>query len=167
MRGGALAVSALLLAACNRAPAPKPPANEAAPVAVNVVQSTAAGCADRWVVELDPESFANNGADRHFAAARLGLFRDELERAVRGAVNAACAEDALKPVVAMPIRHIEVHSASGADDPTFSGSDDPSALHLEWTFAEHDLTIPSEMELRGGLICWTDPESDACAEREP
>ena len=49
----------------------------------------------------------------------------------------------------------------------FFGDGDAPAVSLQWTFAENDLTIPSEMELREGLVCWTDPASDLCAEREP
>ena len=156
------------LAACDRQQAPPPVANNvavAAPVAKP--SAKAAGCAAGWTVALDHESFAHNGADKHFVAARLGLFRDQLESAVRGAVDAACDEAEIDPADATPIKRLTVYSASGAADPTFSGRGDPSALRLEWTFSENDLTIPSEMELRGGLVCWTDPESDQCAEREP
>ncbi len=168
MRGGALAIGALLLAACDRAPTPAPPANEVAPAEINAAPTALAGCADGWVVALDPESFANNGADKHFPAARLGLFRDALEGAVRGAVNAACMADEIAPALAAPIKRVDVHSASGADEPTFVGAEnDKASVRLEYAFAEDDLTIPSEMELRAGLICWTDVESDACAERGP
>ena len=168
MKLAAVISAAMLLAACDRQPPPPSvEANVANAAAVPPAPGNAAGCADGWTVALDRESFANNGADKHFAAARLALFRTELESAVRGAVDAACDEKTLDPAAAKPIKRVDVHSASGAADPTFSGSDDPSALRLEWVFAEQDLTIPSEMELRGGLICWTDPQSDECAEREP
>ena len=158
----------ILLAACDRQPTPPPVANEVA-VATPVAQSSAkpAGCAAGWTVALDPQSFANNGADKHFAAARLGMFRDQLEAAVRGAVDAACGDGEITQANAKAVERVIVHSASGADDPTFFEGDDPSSLRLEWVFAEQDLTIPSEMELRGGLVCWSAPESDQCAEREP
>ncbi|MEO7815459.1 MAG: hypothetical protein ABIR87_08435, partial [Sphingomicrobium sp.] len=157
----------MLTAGCDSAPPPAPPANQATQTPVNLVQTAPAGCADAWVVALDPESFANNGADKHFAAARLAMFRDQIEQALRGAVNAACKAGEVAPAMAAPIKHVAVTSASGAAEPTFSVGEDPAVLHLEWTFAEEDLTIPSEMELRGGMVCWTGPQSEACAEREP
>ena len=168
MRGMTILPAIVLLAACDRQPTSPPVANHVA-VAKPVAKPAAepAGCADGWTVALDPQSFANNGADRHFASARLGMFRDQLESAVRGAVDAACGDGEIASADAKAVKRVIVHSASGAADPTFSGGDDPSALRLEWVFAEEDLTIPSEMELRGGLVCWSAPESDQCTEREP
>ncbi len=168
MRGGAAVLAgAALLAACDRAPPPPPPANQTAPAAINVIRPASDGCADGWIVALDPDSFANNGAGRHFAATRLGLFRDQLEKSVRGAMNSACTEGVVAPSAAKFVKSLAVRSASGASDPTFSAGKDQSALRLEWSFAENDLTIPSEMELRDGLVCWSAPQSDQCAEREP
>ena len=163
------AIAALaLLAACERQVAPLPPVEDNVTKAVVIAApAPPVGCADGWTVTLDPDSFANNGANKHFAAARLGMFRDQVETAVRDAVNAACAAGEIAPAKANLVKRLIVHSASGADDPTFFAGDDPATLRLEWVFAEQDLTIPSEMEFRGGLVCWTDPQSDRCAEREP
>ena len=167
MRWAAIAALALL-AACERRPAPPPPveANVVKPVVV-AAPAAPVGCADSWTVTLDPESFAKNGADKHFAASRLAMFRDQLELAVRGAADAACVAGEIAPAKASAVNRLIVHSASGADDPTFFAGDDRATLRLEWVFAEQDLTIPSEMELRGGMVCWTDPQSDRCANREP
>ena len=163
-----LAIMLLLLAGCERQP--PPPAAEAnaaeAPAPAAVV-TPAAGCADGWAIEIDRETFANNGADKKFPEARLAAFRQELEKGVRGAVGAACREGALDPAKAKAVTRLLVRSASGADDPVFFEMEQPKSIELEWVFAENDLTIPSEMELRGGLVCWSDPESELCAERGP
>lgn len=129
--------------------------------------SPVAGCGDGWAVALDRSSFGNNGAGRSFADRRLEMFRVALETTVRGAVSSACADGSLDPAKATAVRRLTVQSASGAADPTFFGDGDAASVALQWTFAENDLTIPSEMELRDGLVCWTDPASDQCAEREP
>ena len=142
------------VAIANATPDPAPPAE-------------AARCADGWTVTLDGESFAHNGADRTFPAARLELFRGELEKAVRGSVNAACTAGDVEAAKASKIKRLTVFSASGADEPSLTGGDDPATVRLEYVFAENDLTIPSEMELRGGLVCWTDPAGDECAQRGP
>lgn len=170
MRGGAGVVGAMLLAACDRAPAPPPPTTTtaaAAPAAIKVVTTAAVGCADQSAVAIDRESFANNGAGKHFTDVRLGLFRDQIEQSVRGAVNSACTAGEIEPADATRIKRVTASSASGAAGPTFSAGDDPSSLNFEWTFAEGDLTIPSEMEMRGGLACWSAPKSDECADLEP
>ena len=153
MKAGAIAALALL-AACERQQAPPPAveANVAKPVVV-AAPIIPARCADGWAVTLDPDSFALNGADKHFAATRLGMFRDQLETAVRGAADAACTAGEIAPAKANPVKQVIVYSASGADDPTFFAGDDRATLRLEWVFAENDLTIPSEMELRGGMVC--------------
>lgn len=156
------------LAACDRQQAPPPVADNAAVVAPDAQPAArSAGCATAWEVAIDPESFANNGADKTFTAARLAMFRDQLQNAVRGAVDAACAAGEVDAAEAKAVKRVTAFSASGASEPTFFGGDDAGSLRLEWVFAEQDLTVPSEMELRGGLVCWTDPESDLCAEREP
>ena len=159
----------LLLAACDRQPEPPPPvADNAANVTTAEADPTPlAGCGDGWAVALDGASFGNNGAGRSFADRRLEAFRVALETTVRGAVSAACADGALDPAKAEQVKRLTVQSASGAADPTFFANGDAAAVSLQWTFAENDLTIPSEMELRDGLVCWTDPASDQCAEREP
>ena len=126
-----------------------------------------AGCGDGWTVTLDRSSFGNNGAARSFADRRLEAFRSALETTVRGAVSSACTDGSLDPGKAAQVKRLTVQSASGAADPTFFGGRDAAAVALQWTFAENDLTIPSEMELRDGLVCWTDPAGALCAEREP
>lgn len=159
----------LLLTACDRPP-PPPPTVEPTVTNVTVAEagpSPVAGCADGWAVQLDRASFGNNGAGRSFADRRLEAFRAALETTVRGAVSSACADGAIDAAKVAVVRRLTVQSASGAADPTFFGDGDASALSLQWTFAENDLTIPSEMELRDGLVCWTDPASDECAAREP
>ena len=165
-----LVMGALLLLGCDRPPTP-PPLLQVPGATANVPVAEAnsplvAGCADGWAVTLDRSSFGNNGAGRSFADRRLEAFRGALETTVRKAVGSACADKAIDPAKAAAVRRLTVQSASGAADPTFSGGAD-AAISLQWTFAENDLTIPSEMELRDGLVCWTDPESDLCAERAP
>jgi hypothetical protein len=158
---------AAALAGCDRQAPPPPAEPETAEAAAPaVIETPVAGCADAWLIEIDHETFAHNGADRTFPDARLAAFRIELDKGVRGAVNAACHEGALDPAKARTVKRLVARSASGADDPVFF-ADKPNSLELEWTFAENDLAIPSEMELRGGLACWTDPASDECTERGP
>jgi hypothetical protein len=155
------------LTACDRqAPPPPANANNTEPAAPPVIETRVAGCADGWTIELDREAFAHNGAGRTFPDARLAAFREELGKGVRRAVSSACREGALDPAKAKAVKRLVARTASGADDPVFFAEDSQS-LELEWTFAENDLTIPSEMELRGGLVCWTEPASADCTDREP
>ena len=162
-------VAMLLLGGCDRQPAPPPPiaGNSSNAAIAEASPPPVAGCADGWAVALDRSSFGNNGAGRSFADRRLEAFRAALETTVRGAVSSACADNTLNPAKAAAVKQLTVQSASGAADPTFFGNGDAASVSLQWTFAENDLTIPSEMELREGLVCWTDPASDLCAEREP
>ena len=166
----AAAAVTLLVAACDRAPPPPPPVTSNAAANAPVTERGAtpvAGCADRWEVTLDLPSFGNNGGGRSFLDTRLEDFRAALETSVRAAVSSACADGAVDPAKAAAVGKLDVQSASGAADPTFFAGRDGSVVSLQWTFAENDLTIPSEMELREGLVCWTDPASGQCAERAP
>jgi hypothetical protein len=158
--------AALLLSGCDGQQPTAPVQHNAVEArAPEIVQAPVPGCADGWTAEIDQASFANNGASRTFPASRLAAFRDELTKGVRGAVDAACVARELDPAKAKAMTKLVARSASGADDPIFYAGEQARSVMLEWTFAENDLTIPSEMELRAGLICWSDPQSESCAER--
>lgn len=120
-----------------------------------------AGCADHWLVVLDEQSFASNGAGITFAAESLEDFRSRLEDALRHAVGSACEGGDMDPVVAADVRDILVHTASGASEPHFYAAGD-RALHLEWVFAEEGLAIPPDGDIIVGLQCWIRPEDESC-----
>ena len=120
------------------------------------------GCADHWKVELNAESFANNGAGRTFGGTELKSLRDKLEAQLKVAAADACKSGSLKVAKARAVNRIEVLSASGASEPHFyvGGS---RTLKLEWVFAEGNLAIPPRATLVGALTCWSQPENPACA----
>jgi hypothetical protein len=119
------------------------------------------GCADHWVVALNTESFASNGAGKTFSAAELESFRAKIEAQLRSAIGDACDRSAVKPAAAKAVRRVEVSSASGASDPFLYQATD-GTLRLEWVFAEEDLAVPSAKEIVAGTACWTDPNGKAC-----
>jgi hypothetical protein len=168
MRAITLALATALLAGCGQEQAPEPTANildEELPAIPDVVPPR--GCAADWSAVLDKGSFAVNGAGVTFPRERLEQFRAMAEDSIRIAVNAACKDGLVKPEAAAAIRTVTLFSASGAPAPVFFALDKPDRLNLESPFAEDDLSIPSEMELRAGLVCWTNPEGDDCAAMEP
>lgn len=166
---GALALALVVLTAGCRDSAPAPETNivaeEGLPPIPDIVP--AAGCADRWTVRLDPESFARNGAMIDFPKERLDAFLASVTTAAKQAVGEACKAGEVTPADAAGIDKLTVYSASGADSPVFFDDRTDRALRLEYVFAEADLTIPSEMELRAGLVCWSDPTGEACAAMAP
>jgi len=134
----------------------------AAGASAHPAEAAARGCADHWTVELDGDSFANNGAGTTFAPAQLQAFRIKLEQVLKQGIAAACKQGKVKPPLAARVRRVTVVSASGHTEPYF----DPlraDLLGLYWVFAEADLAVPSRDELLDGLACWTRPKSGACA----
>ena len=121
------------------------------------------GCADHWRVELNAESFANNGAGRTFGGAELKSLRAKLEAQLEVAAADACKSGSLKAAKARAVDRVEVLSASGASEPHFyvGGT---RTLKLEWVFAEENLAIPSRATLVGALTCWSQPDIPACAD---
>jgi hypothetical protein len=119
------------------------------------------GCADHWLVELDGESFANNGAGKTFTGAELAAFRAKLQAVLRSAVGQACREGKVRVASAAGIRKVFVLSASGATEPDVYAAG-KSTLNLEWVFAEENLAVPSRAEIVDGLSCWTNPKGRYC-----
>ena len=122
----------------------------------------APGCADHWKVELDAESFANNGAGRTFGTADLEGFRAKLLTQIKVAAEDACRSGSLKPAQARAVDRVQVLSASGASEPHFYAGR-ARTLKLEWVFAEENLAVPPRATLVGALICWSRPDNPACA----
>lgn len=122
------------------------------------------GCADHWVVSLDDESFANNGAGKSFAAEELTAFNAGIAAAIKRAVGEACDDGSIEPGAVELVRDVVVHSASGATEPHIYAAGD-RALHLEWIFAEEDLAIPPDVEIVAAATCWTKPDEATCAEQ--
>ena len=120
------------------------------------------GCADHWAVELDRESFANNGAGRSFTAAELTRFRSRISTALKAAVADSCAHAKVSRQRAAAVRHVRVLSASGATEPHLyaAGRD---RLNFEWVFAEEKLGVPDRKSIGEGLACWVNPNEKACA----
>lgn len=121
------------------------------------------GCADHWKVELNAESFANNGAGRTFRSAELNTLRAKLQDQLKIAAADACRSGSLRPAKAKAVDRIEVLSASGASEPHFYAGG-TRTLKLEWVFAEEGLAIPPRATLVGALTCWSDPDNPACAD---
>jgi hypothetical protein len=121
------------------------------------------GCADHWAVELDGESFANNGAGKTFTAAELDAFQEKVQGALRSAVSRACREGNIRSAAAGEIRQVVVISASGATEPQ-AYAEGKRRLNFEWVFAEENLAIPARREIIDGLTCWADPRAGACLE---
>ena len=120
------------------------------------------GCAGHWAVELDRDSFANNGAGRTFSAARLAAFRTQLEVRIKSAIGGACKAGKVRPALAKSIRRVKVFSASGASEPHLYRHPG-GGLALEWVFAEENLALPPAKDIVAGTACWTDPNGAACA----
>lgn len=121
------------------------------------------GCADHWTVELDRESFANNGAGRTFTPVDLASFRRKMEAALRTAAADACTGGKVSPLHAAGIRRVRISSASGASEPHFY-SRAKGTLNFEWAFAEERLAIPARATMVGGLACWANPKENLCAD---
>ena len=119
------------------------------------------GCADHWVVAINRDSFANNGAGRRFGAAQLAVFRTKVDAQLKSAVGAACTKGAVKAAQARKVSRVEVFSASGATEPHLFPAPDGS-LTFEWIFAEEGLATPAAKDIIDGAACWTDPKSGAC-----
>ena len=120
------------------------------------------GCADHWKVELNADSFANNGAGRTFSAADLEAFRAKAEGQLKSAIGGACRTGAVKAATARAVRNVKVSSASGASDP-FLYVVASGTLNFEWIFAEEDLAVPTAKDIVAGAACWTDPNGPACS----
>ena len=119
------------------------------------------GCADHWTVDLNRESFANNGSGKTFDAAQLEAFRAKVDAGLKSAIDDACQNGAVNPETARSVRKVRVSTASGASDPfLYSGSD--GSLTFEWIFAEEDLAVPSAQDIVSGAACWADPNGKAC-----
>ena len=120
------------------------------------------GCADHWKVELNAESFANNGAGRTFGGAELKSLRAKLKAQIKVAAADACKSGSVSVAKARAVDRVEVQSASGASEPHFYPGR-ARALKLEWVFAEENLAIPPRATLVGALMCWSQPDNPACA----
>ena len=133
-------------------------------LAALLAASPQGGCADHWQVELDRESFANNGAGKTFSAAQLTAFRAKVTGALRTAGADACRGKKVPSSQAAGVRRVRVFSASGASEPTFY-SPAKGTLNFEWVFAEEGLAVPPRATLVGGLICWANPSEKMCADQ--
>jgi len=133
--------------------------------AARPAEAAARGCADHWAVELDKESFAQNGTGRTFTPARLAAFRAKVALAVKGAVTEACRRGKVRPALAAQVRRIDVVSASGVTEAMlYQVGRDRRTLTFALAFAESDLQVPPRREILDGLACWTNPRSQSCAE---
>jgi hypothetical protein len=119
------------------------------------------GCADHWRVELNQESFANNGASWTFSPADLEAFRTKLQDQFKSAIADACRNGSVTVAKAKAIQRVEVSSASGASEPFLYPTGD-GMLRFEWIFAEESLAIPPAKDIVEGAVCWTDPNGAAC-----
>jgi len=131
-------------------------------IAALIATSPPRGCASHWAVELDRDSFANNGAGRTFTAAQLAAFRTRVQAQLRTAAADACAGKRVPSSRAAGIRRVRVFSASGASEPHFSSTRN-GTLNFEWVFAEEGLAVPARSNMVGGLICWADRAEPLCA----
>ncbi len=121
------------------------------------------GCADHWQIELDPESFANNGAGKRFAPVDLAAFRARIRAALKSAAADACDGRKLAPIRAAAVRRVRVFSASGASEPHFYSAK-KGVLNFEWVFAEESLAVPARATMVGGLLCWSNPADKMCSD---
>jgi hypothetical protein len=119
-------------------------------------------CADHWKIELNAESFTNNGAGRTFSAAELEAFRGKVQAQLKAAIGEACRTDVVKPGSANAVQRVIVSGASGASDP-FLYAAAKGTLNFEWTFAEENLAVPPAKDIVAGAACWIDPNGPACA----
>ena len=124
--------------------------------------SAVQGCAGHWTVNVNRESFVNNGAGREFSAAQLDEFRGRVQEALKSAIGDACRTGAVKAATAKAIQRVTVSSASGASDP-FLYRSASGALQFEWIFAEENLAVPTAKDIVAGAACWIDPNGPACA----
>jgi hypothetical protein len=147
MKVALLGTGLLLLVAA--APAPRPPSP---------------GCADRIAYDLDSRSFASNGANRVFPAARLAAFRARAGRAFTAAADELCARKALPASKIEGLRRVVIQSASGAMETTLYRAREfgPASLVFQWAFAEADLAVPEKSDIQLGLRCWADPRRKEC-----
>jgi len=122
----------------------------------------ASGCADHWKVELNADSFANNGAGRTFTSAELEAFRTKVEGQLKTAIGDACRTGAVQTASAKAVQRVSVSTASGASDP-FLYAASSGTVAFEWIFAEENLAVPPAKDIVAGAACWTDPNGAACA----
>jgi hypothetical protein len=123
-----------------------------------------AGCADRIAFDLDPRSFASNGAGGTFPAARLAAFRTRAARAFTAAADELCARRALPAGKVAALRRVVIQSASGASETTLYRAREfgPASLVFQYAFVEADLAVPDKSDIQLGLRCWADPRRKEC-----
>jgi hypothetical protein len=122
------------------------------------------GCADHWQIDLDRDSFANNGAGKTFTPVDLAAFRVRIQAALRSAGANLCNGKRVTSLQAAAVRRVRVLSASGASEPhVYSAA--KGTLNLEWVFAEEGLALPARTSLGGALICWANPADKMCSDQ--
>lgn len=142
----------------------------AAALAADSPNGGPAGCARALHAELDQSSFGARDGGPPFTAAKLDAFRPAAETAFKAAADRLCAAGVLKPARIARFKRLLVQSGSGAteaavySDPESLG---PDTLVFQWVFVEEGLALPGGEDIEIGIRCWADPDSEACAEREP
>lgn len=148
----------LLAAGCDL-PARKAKAtNETANEAALPPMPAADSCADGWTVRLDEESFR----PANLPSQKLDEFVLEAARSAAASANRACREF-LDPAKARRVSELVLAEAPGETGaPLFRISEDGKTIRVEWSFAQHRLAIPSEVEWRAGLSCAIDANAQGC-----
>lgn len=165
-----IVVLAFGLASCGGAKPTENGSNSSAPPAQAAppppAQATAASCGDGLAASADDESFVAAGIGA--SAADKARWTREGADAFKAAAAALCGSKKLDPAELAPKRRLLIQYGGGADsaavyEPEDNGRETIILQYAYWPGAAG----PSKEDVSGAIQCWSDPQLDMCAEREP
>ena len=146
----------------NSAAAPTPAAAPApAPAKV-----AGAGCADALEARLDEDSFAGTGINA--SASDMAHWKAQGSDAFKAAAAALCRSRKLDPAELAAKRVLLIQYGGGADsaavyEPEENGRE---TVILQYAYYPGH-PGPAADDVSQAIECWSDPELEMCAEREP
>ena len=134
-------------------------------------------CTSVLRVEADHESFDGGvNAEARLTPESVEALRVEAERQFKTVTDQMCAAGELPANELGAFRRLLIQNADGASNAAIygdSGTYGPETLVFQYTFdlgeGAATLELPTDEDLRSGLICWNDPAGNEamCRDREP
>jgi hypothetical protein len=120
-----------------------------------------AGCAAHWKVELDKDGFDAIDHRTLMTPAKRAAFRARIEASLKQAIGEACRKGQVKPARAARVRRVIMIDTNGESEAYFYPRS-AETLEFYW-WSVPGLPVPDRKRVIGGLSCWNDPRSRACA----